>query len=134
MPLHFPFVTANRLTFPPPTHTHPSPPPAPPWQALVGRLVADPDLAAACPAPFDEGLLWRHDSADRHAVLREQLQEAFHNITRLMDCVGCEKCKMHGKLNILGIATAMKVLFAQPDEGGCAGGRGCGCAGGGCRG
>jgi hypothetical protein len=40
-----------------------------------------------------------------------------------MDCVGCEKCKMHGKLNILGIAAAMKVLFSEAaggaDAGGC---------------
>lgn len=40
------------------------------------------------------------------------VQIAFHNITRVMDCVGCEKCKMHGKLNILGIASAMKVCEA----------------------
>jgi len=86
-------------------------------KALVESLVAHPALSEACADPFDEGLLWRHGSPERHAVLREQLQVAFHNITRLMDCVGCEKCKMHGKLNILGIAAAMKVLFSQPDEG-----------------
>lgn len=30
-----------------------------------------------------------------------------------MDCVGCEKCKMWGKLQMLGIATSLKILFSQ---------------------
>ncbi|GFH18351.1 endoplasmic reticulum oxidoreductin 1, partial [Haematococcus lacustris] len=38
-----------------------------------------------------------------------QLQATLHNISRLMDCVGCEKCKVHGKLNILGLATAIRL-------------------------
>lgn len=29
-------------------------------------------------------------------------QAAFQNITRIMDCVGCEKCKLWGKLQTLG--------------------------------
>lgn len=49
-----------------------------------------------------------------HLTLHSCLQSAFHNITRVMDCVGCEKCKMHGKLNILGIASAMKVSLPGP--------------------
>ena len=27
-------------------------------------------------------------------------QATFHNITRIMDCVGCEKCKMWAKLQV----------------------------------
>mmetsp|Transcript_20462 Transcript_20462/g.62291 ORF Transcript_20462/g.62291 Transcript_20462/m.62291 type:complete len:117 (+) Transcript_20462:1544-1894(+) len=30
-----------------------------------------------------------------------------------MDCVGCEKCRLWGKLQIMGIGTAFKVLFAD---------------------
>jgi Endoplasmic Reticulum Oxidoreductin 1 (ERO1) len=37
--------------------------------------------------------------------LREQFVAKFHNISRIMDCVGCEKCKMWGKLETLGIGT-----------------------------
>ena len=33
-----------------------------------------------------------------------------------MDCVGCEKCKLHGKLQILGIATSLKILCSQDDN------------------
>ncbi|GAB2257521.1 hypothetical protein Droror1_Dr00023580 [Drosera rotundifolia] len=30
----------------------------------------------------------------------------------LMDCVGCEKCRLWGKLQILGLGTALKILFS----------------------
>ena len=33
-----------------------------------------------------------------------------------MDCVGCEKCKLHGKLQILGIATSLKILYSRDDD------------------
>ena len=48
-------------------------------------------------------------------------QATFHNITRIMDCVGCEKCKMWAKLQLLGIATSLKILFSAEDCGGRAG-------------
>jgi ERO1-like protein alpha len=32
-----------------------------------------------------------------------------------MDCVGCEKCRLWGKLQFLGLGTALKVLFAEPE-------------------
>ena len=56
-------------------------------------------MAASCPLPFDEGQLWRGEDA---AELRKQLQASFRNITAVMDCVGCEKCKLWGKLQLLG--------------------------------
>ena len=65
-----------------------------------GRLqVANQALQEACPVPFDEGRLWK--GADAPA-LKHQLQQHFQNITQVMDCVGCEKCKLWGKLQILG--------------------------------
>lgn len=56
-------------------------------------------LKKTCPIPFDEGRLWKGANA---AELRQDLQKHFQNITRVMDCVGCEKCKLWGKLQILG--------------------------------
>lgn len=29
-----------------------------------------------------------------------------------MDCIGCEKCRLWGKLEILGLGTALKILFS----------------------
>ncbi|KAE9592842.1 putative thiol oxidase [Lupinus albus] len=34
----------------------------------------------------------------------------------LMDCVGCEKCRLWGKLQILGLGTALKILFSVDDK------------------
>ncbi len=45
------------------------------------------------------------DGNDKPEVLREQFVQKFQNISRIMDCVGCEKCKLWGKLEILGIGT-----------------------------
>ncbi|KAM3338624.1 hypothetical protein P3S68_030710 [Capsicum galapagoense] len=29
-----------------------------------------------------------------------------------MECVGCEKCRLWGKLQVLGLGTALKILFS----------------------
>lgn len=29
-----------------------------------------------------------------------------------MDCVGCEKCRLWGKLQVLGLGTALEILFS----------------------
>ena len=77
-------------------------------ETLSHSLVCEPyqvnseALRKACPIPFHEGKLWK--SADA-ADLRRQLQTHFRNITSIMDCVGCEKCKMWGKLQLLGAAS-----------------------------
>ena len=56
-------------------------------------------LQQACPVPFDEGRLWKGAGSGE---LKAQLQRHFQNITKVMDCVGCEKCKLWGKLQMLG--------------------------------
>ena len=78
---------------------------------LIRGLVRDPSLHDSCPVPFDEGRLWKGHDAER---LKAELQAAFINITSIMDCVGCEKCKLWGKLQTLGLATALKILFSSP--------------------
>jgi len=79
---------------------------------MVKQLLLDQAIKQACPMPFDEGRMWKGENA---AELKEQLQHTFRNITRVMDCVGCEKCKLWGKLQTLGVATALKILFSARD-------------------
>eukprot|EP01026_Neomeris_dumetosa_P062957 TRINITY_DN5970_c0_g2_i1.p1 TRINITY_DN5970_c0_g2~~TRINITY_DN5970_c0_g2_i1.p1 ORF type:complete len:492 (+),score=46.91 TRINITY_DN5970_c0_g2_i1:55-1476(+) len=79
---------------------------------LVKQLLTNKRLESSCPVPFDEGRLWK--GADG-VQLKKQLQNSFKNITRIMDCVGCEKCKLWGKLQVLGISTALKILFSADD-------------------
>ena len=71
------------------------------------RQVNSEALQQACPVPFDEGRMWKGaDSAE----LKAQLQLHFQNITKVMDCVGCEKCKLWGKLQMLGARCSLPTL------------------------
>ena len=38
-----------------------------------------------------------------------------HNISTLMDCVGCGRCRLWGKLQVQGLGTALRILYA-PDR------------------
>lgn len=40
-----------------------------------------------------------------------EFRSAFRNISMIMDCVGCEKCRLWGKLQFLGLGTALRILF-----------------------
>ena len=40
----------------------------------------------------------------------------FRNISSIIDCVTCSKCRMHAKLEVFGIATMLKILFAPNNE------------------
>ncbi|KAF6761277.1 hypothetical protein DFP72DRAFT_842863 [Ephemerocybe angulata] len=62
---------------------------------------------------FDESVLFRGENAN---VLREEFKTHFRNVTRIMDCVGCDKCRLWGKIQTTGVATALKVLFELDDK------------------
>ncbi|KAL9262230.1 Endoplasmic reticulum oxidoreductin-2-like protein [Drosera capensis] len=78
-------------------------------KSLMIKLLSNPNLQAACPIPFDEAKLWKGQGGPE---LKQQIQMQFRNISALMDCVGCEKCRLWGKLQILGLGTALKILFS----------------------
>jgi ERO1-like protein alpha len=48
--------------------------------------------------------------------LNGQLRKKFLNISKILDCVGCQTCKVHSKLQMLGIGSALKIIV--PDQGG----------------
>ncbi|KAF5472522.1 hypothetical protein F2P56_009236 [Juglans regia] len=77
--------------------------------SLMRQLLFNPKLKAACPIPYDEAKLWR---GQRGPELKQKIQQQFRNISALMDCVGCEKCRLWGKLQVLGLGTALKILFS----------------------
>eukprot|EP01004_Peranema_trichophorum_P004268 NODE_3202_length_1401_cov_32.657277_g2784_i0.p1 GENE.NODE_3202_length_1401_cov_32.657277_g2784_i0~~NODE_3202_length_1401_cov_32.657277_g2784_i0.p1 ORF type:complete len:422 (+),score=88.29 NODE_3202_length_1401_cov_32.657277_g2784_i0:75-1340(+) len=62
-----------------------------------------------CTPTFNESLLFV-GIPDKSEVLR-QMRNNFNNITRLMDCLSCEKCRLWGKLETIGIAAAMKIVI-----------------------
>ncbi|KIM45269.1 hypothetical protein M413DRAFT_441951 [Hebeloma cylindrosporum] len=62
---------------------------------------------------FDETILFRGENAN---VLKEEFKTHFRNVSRIMDCVGCDKCRLWGKVQTTGIATALKILFELDEK------------------
>jgi hypothetical protein len=69
--------------------------------------------ASSCPTTFDEKSMFVGDQAH---VLKEEFKSHFRNVSRIMDCVGCDKCKLWGKIQVTGLATALKLLFSFDDD------------------
>ncbi|XP_061183412.1 ERO1-like protein beta [Saccostrea echinata] len=63
------------------------------------------------PDHFDESNLFKGDPKVAKK-LKTEFREHFRNISRIMDCVGCDKCKLWGKLQVQGMGTALKILFS----------------------
>lgn len=62
------------------------------------------------PDHFNESVMFTGGKQARK--LKEEFRQHFRNISRIMDCVGCDKCKLWGKLQIHGLGTALKILFS----------------------
>ncbi|EMC94993.1 hypothetical protein BAUCODRAFT_123479 [Baudoinia panamericana UAMH 10762] len=71
-------------------------------------------LASAIPAGphiFDESVMFQDDQMENGISLKEDFRNRFRNVSRIMDCVGCDKCRLWGKIQTNGFGTALKVLF-----------------------
>ncbi|XP_022378872.1 ERO1-like protein alpha isoform X1 [Enhydra lutris kenyoni] len=64
------------------------------------------------PLHFDENSFFAGDKKEANK-LKEDFRLHFRNISRIMDCVGCFKCRLWGKLQIQGLGTALKILFSE---------------------
>jgi ERO1-like protein beta len=62
-----------------------------------------------CPSNLDPMVF---SSSTKPSVV-EEFKNHFRNVSLIMDCVGCEKCRLWGKIQITGIGTALKILFAS---------------------
>jgi len=72
------------------------------------KMVELSTKAASSPKIFDESLMFKDDNA---IELKEDFKNRFRNVSRLMDCVGCDKCRLWGKVQTQGYGTTLKVLF-----------------------
>ncbi|KAF9961899.1 hypothetical protein BGZ72_001006 [Mortierella alpina] len=79
-------------------------------KTMVDRLI---ETASKSPAHFDEKAMFVGPGAQ---ALKLEFRDHFRNITKIMDCVGCEKCRLWGKVQTSGLGTALKVLFSYNDE------------------
>lgn len=62
------------------------------------------------PEHFDESSMF--SGGQQAAKLKEEFRQHFWNVSRIMDCVGCDKCRLWGKLQVTGLGTALKILFS----------------------
>ncbi|KAF9974195.1 hypothetical protein BGZ73_002448 [Actinomortierella ambigua] len=79
-------------------------------KGMVDKFI---ETAQRTPTSFDEKAMFVGPDAQQ---LKTEFRDHYRNITRIMDCVGCEKCRLWGKVQTSGLATALKVLFSYNDE------------------
>ncbi|KAJ3264964.1 hypothetical protein HDU77_007053 [Chytriomyces hyalinus] len=77
---------------------------------LVNGIVT---TTVSCPPTFDESIMFTDETA---ASLKKEFKNHFRNISLIMDCVGCEKCRLWGKLQVTGLGTALKILFSFDND------------------
>lgn len=77
---------------------------------LIKELI---DTSRSCPQTFDEKTMF---SSPEAASLKQEFKEHFRNVSKIMDCVGCDKCRLWGKLQVSGLGTALKILFSYEDD------------------
>jgi len=96
------------------------------WKdSLVPELES---LRHKCPNTFNESTLlldvigdYNDDNNNDDSVLKSEqrkaeLQRRFQHLTSIMQCVGCDRCKLWGTLQTLGIGTALRILFHDDDN------------------
>ena len=78
-------------------------------QLAVKKLL---DIAKSFPDHFDENIMFSGNDKETRK-LKEEFRMHFLNISRIMDCVGCDKCRLWGKIQVQGLGTAFKILFSK---------------------
>ncbi|KAH0593882.1 hypothetical protein MHUMG1_08204 [Metarhizium humberi] len=86
-----------------------------PTEDLVTRVKVSEvaKQAASIPQIFDESLMFVNGEGPS---LKEDFRNRFRNVSRLMDCVGCDKCRLWGKIQTNGYGTALKILFESDNH------------------
>lgn len=59
---------------------------------------------------FNEDLMFQN------IEIKDEFQRKFKNVTRLMDCVTCDRCRLWGKIQSTGYATSLKILFNNDEK------------------
>jgi hypothetical protein len=86
-------------------------------QQLVKSLVQYRDVPClgVTRSPFDESAVFAGEDGP---ALKAAFRKGFLNISSIMDCVGCGRCKLWGKLQVQGIGVALRVLFSDNQQSG----------------
>jgi hypothetical protein len=55
--------------------------------------------------------VFNEDTMFHNREIKDEFRSKFKNVTKLMDCVTCDRCRLWGKIQSTGYATALKILF-----------------------
>ncbi|KAG5361318.1 ERO1-like protein 2 [Yarrowia sp. C11] len=80
-------------------------------RAMVSKLTGL--LQNTTSAIFNETLVF---STPEAITLKSEFRQRFRNVSALMDCVGCDRCKLWGKVQTAGYGTALKLLFELGED------------------
>ncbi|KAF3021503.1 endoplasmic oxidoreductin-1 [Neopestalotiopsis sp. 37M] len=83
--------------------------------ATKSKVAAVVQAALKQPEIFDESLMFKNGEGPS---LKQEFKDNFRNISRIMDCVSCDKCRLWGKLQVNGYGSALKVLFEFDNQSG----------------
>lgn len=61
---------------------------------------------------FDETVFFQDAT---NPQLKDEFKSTFRNVSRIMDCIHCERCRLWGKLQTTGYGTCLKILFELDD-------------------
>lgn len=79
---------------------------------LLAKTISD------CSDSFNEKEFFnnKHGEDFNQKLLLDEVQAKFYNISKIFDCIGCDKCRFNGKVQITGLGAAMKILFSTQRE------------------
>eukprot|EP01038_Epipyxis_sp_PR26KG_P005145 gene5145-7165_t len=90
-------------------------------KSLMRHLLDSSSMSLCSPLVFgfDETTMFNLNPVDQNNILvvndiqllEKKFKVVFKNIARLVGCVKCEKCRLHGKIAIHGIGAMLKVLL-----------------------
>lgn len=69
-----------------------------------------------CSSSFNESAIFSTVDSFQRELLLAEIRDKFYNISRVFDCIGCDKCRFNGKVQITGLGAAMKVLFQTQQQ------------------
>lgn len=86
---------------------------------LMNHLIDSSVMSLCAPVfyAFDETQLFSYSNAlSNKKALAIQFKKIFKNITKIVGCVKCQRCKLHAKVFIHGIGTALKILLTNSEN------------------
>jgi len=72
-------------------------------------------ITRSCPLTFDESELFNAYAQEDAEYKRKELKRRISHLFEVMECVGCDRCKLWGTLQSLGVGTALRIIIDDDD-------------------